>query len=168
MIHLTSPFLHTRRQGASRRCGMCLLSPSVRFFYFCKSLFLIAGCAPKVTVQPRDHTLAPFVSQPKGRIVPTLRARHPSFVPQTRIPLHRLSGTVAARNPFPQSDTFLHRPDVLRVEHPTVRAVLRTTPNQFVHLNNELHNVLDLAQGAKSVGGWALVIIQRQLQPQRV
>jgi hypothetical protein len=81
--HLTSPFLHAarreRRGGVA--CVYCLSASN--FSIFASACFRSPSVRPKVTVQPRDHTLAPFVPQPEARIVPTLRARLPSFVPQT-------------------------------------------------------------------------------------
>jgi hypothetical protein len=81
--HLTSPFLHAarreRRGGVA--CVYCLSASN--FSIFASACFRSPSVRPKVTVQPRDHTLAPFVSQPEAMIVPTLRARLPSFVPQT-------------------------------------------------------------------------------------
>ena len=80
-----------------------------------------------------------------------------------------LLGTMSARNPLPQPHTFLHRRHILRVEHPTVRTILRTSPNQLVHPHEEVHDVLDFAQTAGLVGcGTRAAIVEWEFQFQRV
>lgn len=73
-------------------------------------------------------------------------------------------------NSLPQPDTIFHGQYILRFKNPLVRAILRTTPNQFVHSSQKLHRILDFAQRTGSVdcGPSGLVIFRWKFQPQRV
>lgn len=80
-----------------------------------------------------------------------------------------LLGTMATRNPLPQSDTILHSQDILRVENPSASAIFRTTPNKFVHSNQEFHHLLYFAKGPGSTGcGPGVIIFRWKFQLQRV
>jgi hypothetical protein len=131
------------RQGGARP----RLTGSKMFTYF--NILPRAHCAP-----PRAQAQGPPPEELHFRFRITRNPRA-----HTSAPL----GTRAARYALPQSDAFFHIRDILRVEHPTARTVLRPTPNELVHSHQEFHDALDFAQGTELIACGFGVYLQRPL-----
>ena len=130
----------------------------------------LGGCCPENRLRGPLSYYVQDMQPPSSK----LPGQAPPLVPSaslevtTATPLLVLGTRGAARYFFPQSYTFFHCGDILRIEYSVIRAVLRTTPHQLIHSHKKFHEVPDVAQGTGLVGRGSGVIVQWKIQPQRV